>query len=137
MNKIKLADYLGCKENEVYNIFGISYKVVGNNIYYLNSKGEFIEDYNFFTLMIIKDYFEQYLIVRKEVYRKAFDDEGKFLTLIKDENILFTSNFYSDYSQRYQKIFTLKEIEDIKVKLNIELHEYDIIKLSEYEEDDE
>lgn len=133
MKKITLADYLGCKENEVYNICGKSYKVDGNYIYYLNSKGEFIQDYNFFTLMIIKNYFEKYIIVRKEEYCLAFDDEAKFLTLIKDDNILFTSNFYTDYSECYQKIFTLKEIDDIKAKLNIELYEYDIIKLSEWE----
>ena len=32
MKEIKFADYLGCEENEVYNICGIMYKVVGDDI---------------------------------------------------------------------------------------------------------
>lgn len=133
MKEIKFADYLGCKENEVYNICGIMYKVVGDDIYYLSSDNVFKLDYNLFTLKIIKDYFRKYLIVRKEEYCIAYDDESKFLTLVKDENIVFTSNFYNDYTECYQKLFTLKEIKELKKTLNIELDEYDIIPLSEYE----
>lgn len=133
MKEIKLADYLGCKENEVYNICGLMYKVVGDDIYYLSSDNEFTLDYNLFTLKIIKDYFRKHLIVRKEEYCIAYDDESKFLTLVKDENIVFTSNFYNDYTECYQKLFTLKEIKELKKTLNIELDEYDIIPLSEYE----
>lgn len=135
MEKITLADYLGCKENEVYNIAGILYKVDGNYVYYLNSKGEFIKDYNLFTLAIIKNYFEKYLIVRKKEYCKAFDEEDyKFLTLYKEYNTLFTSKYYNDETTDFKKIFTKHEIEELKEKLNIELYEYDIILLSEYED---
>lgn len=42
-NNIKLSDYLGCKENEVFNICGLSYKVVGNYIYYKDYNGNYIK----------------------------------------------------------------------------------------------
>jgi hypothetical protein len=56
-----------------------------------------------------------------------------FLTYFKKYNTVFTSIYYKDYTEDFQKIFTKQEIEELKDKLKIDLYEYDIIPLCEYE----
>ena len=131
-NEIKLADYLGCKENEVFKIDNTIYKVKNNNIYF-KFYDDWLLDSRFKMLNDIKELFTQYLIVRKLEYCKAFDNYDRILTYVKNENKLFHSQHTKKTFSQYQKLFTKQEIEELKEKLNIELYEYDIIPLCEYE----